>query len=106
MRHSADFSRVVRRGRRASTQTLAVHALPGETGDTTRVGFVVSRAVGNAVVRNRVKRRLRHAALPQLEALGAMLVVVRAHPTAATADFPRLSADLERCLSKVKDGPA
>lgn len=53
-----------------------------------RAGFVVSRAVGNAVRRNRVKRRLRHlaaAALPS--APFAVDVVVRALPPAVSADL-------------------
>lgn len=47
-----------------------------------RVGFVVSKAVGNAVVRNRVKRRLRHLVAARPEVTGAD-VVVRALPPAA-----------------------
>jgi ribonuclease P protein component len=66
------------------------------------VGFAVSRAVGNAVVRNQVKRRLRHvvrARVPQLPA--GSLLVVRALPAAAEADFAELEQDLARCLSRV-----
>jgi ribonuclease P protein component len=61
-----------------------VHAVNAD-GPSTRVGFVVSKAVGNAVVRNRVKRRLRHLAQPRVDVLREpMMVVVRALPTAAT----------------------
>ena len=60
-----------------------------------RVGFVVSKAVGNAVVRNRVKRRLRHLAREQSPSLpGAAVLVVRALPAAATASYAELGADL------------
>ncbi len=63
---------------------MVVHALVGEI-PPTRVGFVVSKAVGNAVVRNRVKRRLRHLAASRLpDTPTTALVVVRALPTAAT----------------------
>lgn len=48
------------------------------------MGFVVSKAVGNAVVRNRVKRQLRHIARDRIETLPAgVSVVVRANPAAA-----------------------
>ena len=62
-----------------------VHAAPG-TGTSSRVGFVVSKAVGGAVVRNRVKRRLRHLAAQQLAgAPVARDLVVRALPAAAVS---------------------
>ena len=64
-------------------------------GEPARVGFVVSKAVGGAVVRNRTKRRLRAVARPLVGALpGGARVVVRANPAAAAST----SADLERDL--------
>jgi ribonuclease P protein component len=65
-----------------------------------RVGFVVSKAVGNAVVRNRVKRRLRHLLRERVAALpDGCLVVVRANPGAADSDD--LARDLDRALAAV-----
>jgi ribonuclease P protein component len=66
-----------------------------------RVGFVVSWAVGPAVTRNLVKRRLRHLARERTAALppGSMLVV-RALPASATATYDELARDLDRCLSR------
>lgn len=67
-----------------------------------RVGLVVSKAVGNAVVRNRVKRRLRHLAREQLCALpGSVVLVVRALPASAGASYDELSSDLTRCVKRV-----
>ena len=65
------------------------------------VGFVVSRAVGNAVVRNAVRRRLRQLSRERLAQLppGAE-VVVRALPAAAAATYADLGADLDRCLQR------
>ena len=66
------------------------------------VGFVVSKAVGNAVVRNKVKRRLRHLAAQRLDRLPAGgVLIVRAQPPAATATAAALAADLDTCLAKV-----
>lgn len=59
--------------------------------ELTRVGFVVSKQVGNAVQRNRVKRRLRHMVLDQTTPFPAD-VVVRALPQAATQP-DRLAGD-------------
>jgi len=68
---------------------VVIHAAHGS--DETRVGFVVSGAVGNAVTRNRVKRRLRHLAAPHLDELpDGTGIVVRALPQAASnpAELP------------------
>jgi len=65
-----------------------------------RVGFVVSKAVGNAVVRNRVKRRLRHLVRERLGDVPAGVnLVVRALPRSASAPED-LSADLSRAWAK------
>jgi ribonuclease P protein component len=84
MRRSEDFRRTVRGGVRVGRPTLVVHAAPDA--DVTRVGFVVGKTIGNAVTRNRVRRRLRHLAAAQLAGTPASVsVVVRALPRAATA---------------------
>jgi ribonuclease P protein component len=117
MRRSEDFRRTVRHGVRAGRRTVVVHALrvaPAVGAATTTssstgqrpdslgavatgplVGFVVSKAVGSAVRRNRVRRRLRHLALPHLdEVTGPTLVVIRALPPAGSAG-PELGTDLD-----------
>ena len=64
-------------------------------------GFVVSKAVGGAVVRNRVLRRLRHQVAGRLDTVppGAQLVV-RALPAAATASSVELGTALDRALGR------
>jgi ribonuclease P protein component len=101
MRRSVDFQRAVRHGRRTSATTLVVHSVGRVPPGPALVGFVVSKAVGNAVLRNQVKRRLRSAVRPHLESIGSSLVVIRAKPTAGAADFPDLAGDLEHCLSRI-----
>jgi ribonuclease P protein component len=64
-----------------------------------RAGFVVPKTVGNAVVRNKVRRRLRHLVRERLAALPAgATVVVRALPGAAGRSFPELADDLDAAL--------
>ncbi|WP_436525093.1 ribonuclease P protein component [Actinoplanes sp. HUAS TT8] len=105
LRRSAEFAAAIRGGRRAGRGTLVVHLLIEEPAHATmaRAGFVVSKAVGNAVVRNKVKRRLRDLVRPLLADLppGASLVV-RALPPAAQAGFTDLATDLEGALASAR----
>lgn len=97
MRRSADFGLAMRSGSRAGRSLVSGHLLvrPG-CQEPARVGLIVSRAVGGAVVRNTVKRRLRHIARGYLGLLpGGSLLVVRAAPRAATACQADLAADLD-----------
>jgi ribonuclease P protein component len=91
MRSSKDFRQTTRRGVRVSRPTLVVHAV--RLNDGTRVGLVVSGALGNAVTRNRVKRRLRHLAAAHVtDSPAGTGVVVRALPRAAS-DAADLATD-------------
>ena len=98
---SQAFSRTVRRGRRAGARTLVVHLDVDTKSESPRAGLVVSRAVGVAVTRNLVKRRLRHLARERIGDLpcGAVLVL-RALPAAGTASYSELGADLDRALGR------
>ena len=84
LRKSADYMSVMRQGRRVCRPTLVLYALGSEQA---RVGLVVSKAVGGATVRNRVKRRLRHGALELIRDSHPMDVVVRALPGADSASL-------------------
>ena len=101
LRRSADFTEVVRRGRRASRRLLTVHLLLAEdpAPAPVRAGLVVSKAVGGSVERHRTSRRLRHLLRARLSSLppGARLVV-RAGPAAGAADSAALGADLDAAL--------
>jgi ribonuclease P protein component len=69
------------------------------------VGFVVSKGVGNAVVRHRVTRRLRALVAARIEGWPAgSRVVVRALPPAATASSAALAEDLDACLRRLAVG--
>lgn len=67
-----------------------------------RVGFIVSKAVGTAVVRNRTKRRLRAIMGSRLSGIPLGCdVVVRANPAAARATYAELCRDVGRLLERV-----
>jgi ribonuclease P protein component len=103
---SGDFRTTIRRGTRVGRPTLVLHAGTRPDGTGVRVGLVVSKAVGNAVIRNRVKRRLRHLAAehlvrPVAGSSPGVDVVLRALPAAAAAGT-ELGADLVSAWAKAR----
>lgn len=105
LRERADFTTAVRGpgASRAGGRLIVVHAnrTDARAGLPPRVGFVVSKAVGNAVVRNRTKRRLRAGVATRLTGIPAGFdLVVRANPAAAGATWAELDGALERQLEK------
>ena len=105
LRESADFTAAMRGpgATRAGGRLLVVHAnrTDARAELPPRVGFVVSKSVGNAVVRNRTKRRLRASVAARLHGIPAGIdVVVRANPAAAQATHSDLDVALDRQLAK------
>lgn len=101
----ADYKAVVRRGRRsAGAHTITYVRTTGES-DAVRFGFIVSKQVGGAVVRNTVRRRLKAVSAASLANslfdVGTD-VVIRALPSAATAPYVELREDVTRSLSRVR----
>jgi ribonuclease P protein component len=86
---------------------LAVPTIePARAEQSARAGFVVSRAVGGAVIRNRVRRQLRHLVGARLADLPAgATLVVRALPPAAGRSFAELGTDLDAALASARRPP-
>lgn len=91
------FQYVYHRGRSAACRDLVMLIAKGKG---LKVGFSVSKKVGNAVVRNKVKRRLRECFRPHLGDVKPGLYVIVARPSAATATFQSLSKDVRYLLRK------
>lgn len=85
---SADFDRVFRSGRSHAGRELVLYVFPSGEEDTPRLGLSVSRKVGGAVERNRIKRLLREAFALEGRRLpaGTDAVVVARHDAKALAE--------------------
>lgn len=103
LRRRADYLRVQAAERRIALPGLLLQAAPGETG-CCRVGFTASRKVGNAVIRNRARRRLKALAgeiLPKHALPGHDYVLVARQAT-PQRDYSALRRDLEAALKKLR----
>lgn len=95
-----DYRSVVRRGRRVVSGSTVSYIRMNPNGGPPRFGFIVAKTVGNAVVRNRVRRRLKAASFSALSRVSdGTDIVFRALPPASTASFDDLSAEVDRAVS-------
>ncbi|MEO6943438.1 MAG: ribonuclease P protein component [Lacisediminihabitans sp.] len=96
-----DYRRTVRRGKRIASSHLVAYVANRADETSVRFGFIVSKAVGNAVTRNRVRRRLKAVSF---ELLGTIPpgtdIVVRALPGAAQADWTTVQHDVRTMLER------
>lgn len=101
LKRRAEFVRASKAGRRAARDSLVLQALARQDGET-RLGFTATKKIGNAVARNRAKRRLRAAARLHLgaEPPAGWDFVLIARDGTGSCPFPKLIADLESALRK------
>jgi ribonuclease P protein component len=101
LRRRADFLRIQQRGRKRHTANFIVASVVQTPPGASRFGFSVSRRVGNSVVRNRVKRRLREFARINRGALApAVDFVVIAKPGAAELSYAELATELRASFTR------
>jgi ribonuclease P protein component len=93
----ADFERVYKHGERHFGRHMTIFFLARESGDRARIGFTVSRALGGAVQRNRIRRRLREAArLRGAELRASADVVINPKRSVLQAEFEELALEMAR----------
>ncbi len=102
LRRRAEFLRVASKGRKAPVHGLVLQALARDDDGPARIGFTVTKKVGNAVIRNRTKRRLREAVRVLWRTApihGVDLVLIGRDATRARP-FATLVDDLRRALAR------
>ena len=102
LRH-ADFERVYKQGRRHFSANITVFYLRRAEGEGMRVGFTVGRALGGAVDRNRMKRRLREAVRLSRRSPGPGVdVVINPKKSVRTVEFSVLLAEVSRAFEVIR----
>ncbi len=107
LRRRREFLTCYRRGRRRHGSLLILYAFPNALSHP-RLGITASRKVGGAVLRHRLKRRIRevYRRWSGRTSLPAVDLVVHVKRAARESDFPALRKDLERLLTSLRNGRA
>jgi len=102
IKKNSEIRTVLDKGVKASNQYCAIFFRKNETG-VTRYAIVASKKVGNAVTRNKVRRRLRHILLGYpFSAVACCDIVILVRKSAAEAEFSELSNGIYRLLQRYR----
>ena len=102
LKRRAEFLRIAAKGRKAAMPGVVLQVLQRQDQDMARLGFTVTKKIGNAVTRNRTRRRLKEAArlvLAEAPASGVDLVLIGREATRKRG-FAELQEDVRRALAK------
>ena len=102
LKRRPEFLRVASSGKKAAVGGVVLQALPRQDSEPARLGFTVTKKVGNAVVRNRTRRRLKEAArllLAERPVAGVDLVLIGRDST-RKRNFIALQGDIRRALER------
>jgi ribonuclease P protein component len=97
-----DFLRLAAKGRKIARPGFVLQALKNESGTALRVGYTATKKIGNAVARNRARRRLKEAArltLADMRLSGVELVFICRQET-ATIPFATLQSGLKSAIAE------
>lgn len=98
----AEYDAVYREGRRRSSREFTIFVRPNGL-EVSRFGWSIKKALGNAVKRNRIRRRLREIfRLHRREIAAGWDIVVHPRTTVATAEFPALAQEMLKLLSSAR----
>ena len=98
-----DYRNVVRHGRKVGSRLTVMYVVKRDDEVPARFGFIVAKTVGNAVVRNRVRRRLKAASFELLASgWGGSDVVIRALPSSAAASWTNLRSEVFNAAERIE----
>jgi ribonuclease P protein component len=100
---ATDYRRLVRSGRRARGALTLAYGRRSNPESPLRLGVIVARNVGNAVVRNRVRRRIKAVGWSLAQDVHGVDVVVRALPSSAAADFAQIDGEVRRLVGVLQE---
>lgn len=99
LKKRAAFTYVYKRGEKSASRHLLL--LCAKSGEGLKIGLSVSKKVGNAVTRNRVKRLLREGLRPLEQKINpSFMYVIVAHPSAAELDYADICAEVEKVFRR------
>jgi ribonuclease P protein component len=100
--HRAEYDAVYREGRRRSSREFTIFVRPNGL-DLSRFGWSIKKALGNAVRRNRIRRRLREILrLHRQEIAQGWDIVIHPRSSAATTDFSALTRELLQLIPRAR----
>ncbi|NNN12008.1 MAG: ribonuclease P protein component [Acidimicrobiaceae bacterium] len=97
----SDFEDLRRAGRRFGGRNLSIYFLERDSNGAPLVGFAISKRVGNAVVRNRIRRRLREISYGSEGIFSSGCYLVAVKPSAKERDYWELKSDMESVLRRI-----
>ncbi len=100
---ATDYKSLVRSGRKARGALTLAYGRRSQPDAPMRMGVIVARNVGNAVVRNRVRRRIKAVGWSLAHDVHGVDVVLRALPSAADADFQAIDGEVRRLVGSLRD---
>jgi len=100
LKRRPDFLSAAASGKKWVSPTVIVQVRDNE-GPENRIGFTTTRKLGGAVVRNRIRRRLKEAARLVMPPGGHHDIVLIGRPETETCDFAQLTKDLSWCLKRL-----
>lgn len=100
LKKPSEFAKVYKRGKSYADRNIVVYYLPNNTDDL-KIGFSISKKVGNAVVRNRVRRLIKEAFRNEFPLLKGYDIVFVARVRSSQADYHEITKSLKFIFRRI-----